>query len=92
MPSRAAVVGVAVGAWFLLSGCPDDCERACGKLEYCALIEDGSSRDGCNEACEDREGEEALRCADCLENTACGGIAGGTCDQACKETVAIRKP
>lgn len=80
-----------LGAWLGLSGCPDDCEVACGKLEYCALLGD-ASRESCNRTCEEAPSEAASRCADCLDNTGCGAIGSDNCDRACAGTLEIDDP
>lgn len=91
MPSRIYAVALVLLAWFALSGCPDDCEVACGKLEYCGLLEDGS-RTRCDDSCSESQDEATVQCADCLEHTECGTIGGGNCDESCAGTLKIRKP
>lgn len=89
--ARHGVSCILVAGWLFWSGCPDECEVACGKLEYCGLLAD-DSRTRCNDSCEDAGDEGPAQCADCLDNTACGEIGGGTCKEACAETIEIREP
>lgn len=89
--SRLWLAALVSAAWLGLSGCPDDCEVACGKLEFCGLLGD-ASRESCQRACEEAEGEAAAGCADCLDNTGCGGIGSESCDSACAGTLTIEDP
>jgi len=72
----------------LLAGCPDACEVACGKLEFCGLLGDRSRRD-CLDRCEASPGSTASPCADCLDHTGCGSIGGGQCRTACEGVVEV---
>lgn len=91
MLRKASFFALAFAAWVGLSGCPDDCEVACGKLEFCGLLGD-ASRQSCNRQCGEAEGEAAARCADCLDNTGCGAIGSENCDRACAGTLEIARP
>lgn len=65
-----------------LSGCPSDCEVACGKLEFCTLLPN-INRGDCIDRCEEASAEAARVCADCLEQSGCGTIAGAGCAKGC---------
>lgn len=83
---RLLTVLHAAASGLLLSACPDDCEVACGKLEYCVLLGEQSRR-ACIDQCEASPEGAASPCADCLDNTRCGAIGGGQCRTACEGVV-----
>jgi len=88
---RPLLLGLLVAAsWLGTTGCPDSCDVACGKLEFCGLLGD-ASRSHCIDRCEDAPADGASRCADCLDNTGCGTIAGDRCDEPCAGVVEIEK-
>lgn len=75
-----------LGLGWLLAACPSECEVACGKLEFCALLP-GVSRQACIDTCDTKPLDDARVCSDCLDQSSCDTIAGGTCSKACDPIV-----
>lgn len=80
-----------VGVGGLLAACPSECEVACGKLEFCALLP-GVSRRACIDTCETAPEDDANLCADCLDQSSCDHIAGGTCAKGCDPVLGVEGP
>lgn len=77
-----------------LSGCADDCEVICGKLQFCELLPDLSLR-SCVDRCEDRQasvGDATNLCADCLDQTSCRVIGEQACAEPCTPVVSSGDP
>jgi len=83
MRGLLAVLAAAVA--LLATGCADDCEVACGKLQFCELLPNLSLIE-CVDRCEARErdlGPEVEFCSDCLDQTSCSTIARQGCAGPC---------
>lgn len=80
---RRGLLPAAALAAALVGGCADDCEKACGKLDFCGQL---LTMDvfACVDACDRTGGEAVTPCAECLDLTGCAGIAGGGCAQRCE--------
>jgi hypothetical protein len=76
-----ALLAVLVAA-ALAGGCADDCDKACGKFDFCRQL---LTMDvyGCVDACGDDDGDLVTACADCLDLTTCNEVRGGTCAEPC---------
>jgi uncharacterized membrane protein YgcG len=89
MRGTIAFAAVAAAAVFA-SGCADDCEVACGKLQFCALLPDLSLQE-CVSRCEQsekRDSDVTSLCADCLDQASCGVIAAQACAEPCAPVLA----
>ncbi len=80
---RGVLPALLGAAALLVAGCADDCEKACGKLDFCNQL---LTMDvfGCVDACDRADGGAVTPCAECLDGTSCHGIAGGGCGTACE--------
>jgi hypothetical protein len=81
---RAAFAGLVAAALAALlpAGCADDCEKACGKIDFCRQL---LTMDvyGCVDACGDDDAEVVTACAHCLDLSGCNEIRGGACGEPC---------
>jgi hypothetical protein len=78
--TRAALAGLLLAA-ALAGGCADDCEKACGKLDFCNQL---LTMDvfHCVDAC-DRNQADLSGCASCLDGASCNAIGNGSCGDTC---------
>lgn len=67
----------------LSAGCADECETACGKLDFCQALLTMDAFD-CVDTCKGADSKVVSPCSDCLDNTGCNGINSGSCGTACE--------
>ncbi|HEY0839195.1 MAG TPA: hypothetical protein VGD74_03315 [Vulgatibacter sp.] len=75
-----------------LSSCADDCDVACGKLQFCGELPD-VSLNMCVDRCHEREpenGDRTRTCADCLHGSSCNTVRRGGCAADCEPVVGPR--
>ena len=84
MKRTISLLAALLGASLALTGCADDCEVACGKLQFCELLPDVTLME-CVDRCEARGEQDRLPeiCADCLDQASCGVIAAQASAQPC---------
>lgn len=77
-----ALLAALAAVGLLAAGCADDCEKACGKLDFCEQL---LTMDvfGCVDACDRNDGDAVAPCAECLDASSCNGVARGDCGEVC---------
>lgn len=89
---RAAGFVALAASLLWLSSCADDCDVACGKLQFCGELPD-ISLNMCVDRCNERKGENGDRtrtCADCLHGSSCNTVRRGGCAEDCAPVVGPR--